>query len=174
MPLAYVLFITCLGFVPLYTAVRLSLERNNTGMELLYVTTLRPGAIIRGKYLAALALTLLIYSAYAVYRFHLFPARVDLTSVAWVLFLGLVICGLANGLAGFVGAIGGTGSCAAGRACLRGLPGGSDVPDAHRTRRGPTRASPRSWELGAVVGQDAAGLLFNVAVIGLLWSLPRP
>ena len=61
--LAGVLFFTCLSFVPLYTAVRLSLERNDAGMDLLYVTTIRPGAVIRGKYLAAMALTLLICSA---------------------------------------------------------------------------------------------------------------
>ena len=55
MGLAGILFFTCVGFVPLYTAVRLSLERNDSGMDLLYVTTIRPGALVRGKYLAAMA-----------------------------------------------------------------------------------------------------------------------
>ena len=103
-----VLFFTCLGFVPLYTAIRLSLERNDAGMDLLYVTTIRPGAIIRGKYLAAMALTLLIYSACMPFLvFTYFMRGVDLSWVFWFLFIGFWFSAVANGLGVFAGAVGG-------------------------------------------------------------------
>ena len=63
MALLTILHLTCLIFVPLYAGVRLSLERGDANIDLLFVTTITPGAIIRGKYLAAMALTLLIYRA---------------------------------------------------------------------------------------------------------------
>ena len=63
MALLTILHLTCLIFVPLYAGVRLSLERGDANIDLLFVTTITPGAIIRGKYLAAMALTLLIYCA---------------------------------------------------------------------------------------------------------------
>src|SRR5208283_4355654 len=84
--LAFALFLTCIGFVPFYTGMRLSLERNDSDMDLLYVTTIRPGAIIRGKYLASLALTLLIFSACMPFIVFTYLLRgVDLVSIFWIL-----------------------------------------------------------------------------------------
>jgi ABC-type transport system involved in multi-copper enzyme maturation permease subunit len=60
--LLVILMITSIGFVPLYTGIRLSLERNDANIDLLFITTIRPGAIVRGKYLSAMGLTLLIFS----------------------------------------------------------------------------------------------------------------
>jgi len=54
---------TCMVFVPLYAAIRLTMERNHANIDLLYITTISPSAIIRGKFWAAVALTGLIYSA---------------------------------------------------------------------------------------------------------------
>ena len=58
-----VLVVTCMVFVPLYAAVRLTMERNDSNIDLLFITTIAPAAIIRGKFWAAVALTALIYSA---------------------------------------------------------------------------------------------------------------
>jgi ABC-type transport system involved in multi-copper enzyme maturation permease subunit len=63
MGLLGILMFTCVVFVPLYAGGRMSGERNNSDIDLLYITTLSPGAIVRGKYLTATALTLLIFSA---------------------------------------------------------------------------------------------------------------
>jgi ABC-type transport system involved in multi-copper enzyme maturation permease subunit len=40
-------------FIPLYVGVRLAAERQDSNLDLLYITTLSPGQIIRGKFLAA-------------------------------------------------------------------------------------------------------------------------
>ena len=56
-----ILLITCIGFVPIYTGIRLSMERNDANIDLFFVTTITPAAIVRGKYFSALALTLLIF-----------------------------------------------------------------------------------------------------------------
>ena len=47
-----ILFFTCIGFIPLYSGARLSIERNDANIDLFFITTITPGAIIRGKYLA--------------------------------------------------------------------------------------------------------------------------
>lgn len=57
-----ILFYTGLFIVPIYCATRLSAERAPGGLDLLFTTALRPGAIVRGKLYAAAAMTLLVYS----------------------------------------------------------------------------------------------------------------
>lgn len=49
--------------IPLYIGVRLAVERQETNLDLLYVTTLSPGRIIRGKLLCGVYLTILFFSA---------------------------------------------------------------------------------------------------------------
>jgi len=53
----------CLLFVPAYTAFRLGSERSDTNVDLFFITTIRPRAIISGKVFAALVITVLIFSA---------------------------------------------------------------------------------------------------------------
>jgi hypothetical protein len=55
--------ITCVLFLPAYTGFRLAAERSDTNVDLLFVTTLRPRAIIWGKFVAAALIAVLIFSA---------------------------------------------------------------------------------------------------------------
>ena len=57
-----ILMIMSLLFVPAYTGIRLAFERD-TNVDLLFVTTIKPSAIIWGKMFAALTVTVLIFSA---------------------------------------------------------------------------------------------------------------
>jgi hypothetical protein len=61
--LQIILLITCLLFLPAYTGLRLAAERSDTNVDLLFVTTLRPRAIIWGKFVAAVVIGVLIFSA---------------------------------------------------------------------------------------------------------------
>ncbi len=61
--LQLILLITCLLFLPAYTGLRLAAERSDTNVDLLFVTTLRPRAIIWGKFVAAVVIGVLIFSA---------------------------------------------------------------------------------------------------------------
>lgn len=56
---------TTILFVPVYTGVRLAAERSDENVDLMFVTTLRPHAIITGKLAAATIITLMIFSACA-------------------------------------------------------------------------------------------------------------
>src|SRR5205823_4778714 len=58
-----ILLFTCLLFIPAYTGIRLAAERSDINVDLLFISTLRPRAIVRGKFVAALVLAVLIFSA---------------------------------------------------------------------------------------------------------------
>lgn len=53
----------CLLFIPAYTGTRLALERQDTNLDLLYVSTLSPGRIVRGKLFCGIYLAVLFFSA---------------------------------------------------------------------------------------------------------------
>src|SRR5205807_7480474 len=53
---------TCL-LVPIYAGLRLGAERSDTNVDLLFISTLRPRAIVAGKLLSSLVLVLLVFSA---------------------------------------------------------------------------------------------------------------
>ena len=94
--------------MPLYAGIRLSLERNDSNLDLLYITTIRPGAIVRGKYFASLALTLLIFSACMPFIVFTYLLRgVNLVSIFWILLFGFLACTVADALGIFAGAMGG-------------------------------------------------------------------
>ena len=104
-----VLLLTCLGFVPLYAGIRLSIERNDVNLDLLYVTTIPPGAIVRGKYLTAMALTLLIFSACMPFVVLTYLLRgIDLPTIFLVLALGFLCCAYANAMGVFFGCLPGS------------------------------------------------------------------
>ncbi|AQT68464.1 ABC-type transport system involved in multi-copper enzyme maturation, permease component [Anaerohalosphaera lusitana] len=63
MVLQAILLGTCLLFLPIFTALRISSERSDNNVDLLYITTLRPTQIIWGKFFTGLILTLLFFSA---------------------------------------------------------------------------------------------------------------
>jgi hypothetical protein len=53
---------TCL-LIPAYTGIRLGAERSDTNVDLLFISTLRPRAIVSGKLFSAVVLVLLVFSA---------------------------------------------------------------------------------------------------------------
>jgi len=84
---AFLLGITVL-FVPIYTGVRLAAERSDVNVDLLFVTTLRPRAIVTGKLAAAVVITLMIFSACAPFMTFTYLLRgIDLATI--FLFIGL-------------------------------------------------------------------------------------
>ena len=106
MALLTILHLTCLIFVPLYAGVRLSLERGDANIDLLFVTTITPGAIIRGKYLAAMALTLLIYCACLPFLTLTYLLRgIDLPTIFFLMACSFTICAVANAAGIFAGCI---------------------------------------------------------------------
>ena len=104
-----ILLFTCIGFVPIYTGVRLSMERNDANLDLIFVTTITPGAIIRGKFLTAMALTLLIFSVCMPFMILTYLLRgIDLPSIFFVLATGFLVCAVANAMGIFAGSISGS------------------------------------------------------------------
>jgi hypothetical protein len=53
---------TCL-LIPAYTGIRLGAERSDTNVDLLFISTLKPRAIVSGKLFSAVVLALLVFSA---------------------------------------------------------------------------------------------------------------
>lgn len=54
---------TCLFFIPAYSGYRLSTERSDKNVDLVFISTLSPSSIIWGKFLAAALFTLFVFSA---------------------------------------------------------------------------------------------------------------
>ena len=76
---------TCLLFLPLYAGIRMSFERADN-VDLLYATTLKAGAIIRGKLLSATILCLIIYSICTPFMTLTYLLRgIDLLSIFFLL-----------------------------------------------------------------------------------------
>ena len=100
---------TCMAFVPLYAALRMTLERNNTNIDLLFITTIPPAAIVRGKFWAAVALTALIYSACLPFLSFTYLLRgIDLPSIFLSLTFSFLCTTLSIMAAIFVGSISGS------------------------------------------------------------------
>ncbi|MGE0126586.1 MAG: hypothetical protein AB7U82_00665 [Blastocatellales bacterium] len=79
-------------FVPLYTAVRMAAERSDTNVDLLFITTIKPRSVIAGKMLAAVMLTVLIYSACMPFMaFTYFLRGIDLPSIFLSLAFGFAV-----------------------------------------------------------------------------------
>ena len=106
--LLVILVLTCLGFVPAYAGIRLTLERHSTDIDLFFVTAISPGGIVRGKYLAAMALTLLIFSACMPFMVLTYLLRgIDLPTIFQILAGCYAIFTAANALGLFAGAVSG-------------------------------------------------------------------
>lgn len=93
--LVSILTAASLIFIPLYTGARLALERQEVNLDLLYITTLSPGRIIRGKLFCGIYLVLLFFSACLPFLVLSNMLRgVDLPAISLVLFLVfVVVCG---------------------------------------------------------------------------------
>lgn len=97
---------TCLLFVPAYTGIRLGAERSDANVDLLFITTLRPRSIIWGKFLAALVLTVLLYSACLPFMTFTYLLRgVDLPSIFVLMAFTFIVAAVAIQCAIFLGCI---------------------------------------------------------------------
>ena len=81
-------------FIPLYVGVRLATERQETNLDLLYITTLTPQRIVRGKFLCGAYLALLFFSACMPFMVFTNLLRgIDLPTIFFILLcLFLVVC----------------------------------------------------------------------------------
>lgn len=87
----FLLFATIV-VLPLFVAVRLSLERMGDALSLLFISTLPPRRIISGIFLANLGLILLLFSACLPFVFFTYFLRgIDLPSILVILVGGFVI-----------------------------------------------------------------------------------
>ncbi len=76
------LSVACLAFIPLYAGVRLAMERWDDNLDLLFITTIKPGAIIRGKLFAAVAIAVLLFAAAAPFMSFSYLLRgIDIPSI---------------------------------------------------------------------------------------------
>lgn len=79
--------------VPLYTGVRLALERTDTQVDLFFVTTIRPRQIISGKTFSGWGILLLLYSVCAPFLLFSYLLRgVDIQTILLTLLMQLVVC----------------------------------------------------------------------------------
>ena len=90
-------------FIPLYVGVRLAVERVESNLDLLYISTLTPGRIIRGKFLCGAYMAVLFFSACMPFMaFTNLLRGVDLPSIFFILlYVFLIVC-LANQVAIFL------------------------------------------------------------------------
>ena len=81
-------------FIPLYLGIRVAVERIDSNPDLLYISTLTPGRIIRGKFFCGAYMAMLFFSACMPFMaFTNLLRGVDLPSVFFILFfLFLVVC----------------------------------------------------------------------------------
>ena len=89
-----ILAIMSIFFIPLYVGVRIAAERQENNPDLLYVSTLSPGRIIRGKFFCGAYMALLFFSACMPFMaFTNLLRGVDLPTVFFILFfLFLIVC----------------------------------------------------------------------------------
>ncbi len=89
-----VLMFTCLGVIPASAGFRMNRERSDVEVDLLYVSTLKPGEIIRGKFWAAMAIILMIFATCMPFMALTYLLRgIDLPSIFVLLAGGLVVAG---------------------------------------------------------------------------------
>ncbi len=90
------LLFTCMLLIPAYVSVRLASERSDTNVDLLFISALRPSSIIGGKFLAAIVLALLVFSACAPFMTFAYLLRgLDMPTI--LLMLGIDFLGVLYG-----------------------------------------------------------------------------
>ncbi len=96
----------CTLFVPAYCAGRLIGERSGGKIDLLFVSTLRPGTIVWGKLCSGLAISVLLFSACMPFLvFTTLLRGIDIPSIFVLLVNGFLASAVAIQLALFVGAV---------------------------------------------------------------------
>jgi hypothetical protein len=106
MTLDTILLGTCLLFVPTYAGIRLAAERADQNVDLMFITTIQPGAVIWGKALTALAIALLVVSVCAPFMMMTFLLRgIDVPTICFVVAMDLVVVGAGVAGALFIAAL---------------------------------------------------------------------
>jgi len=106
MTLFTILTFACFYFIPLYTGMRFSYERSDIQKDLLFTTTITPGAVVRGKMWSAAILTVLLYSATAPFMTFSYLLRgVDLMTTFVILGTEFLIIMAVTQLTVFLAAI---------------------------------------------------------------------
>jgi len=101
-----VLDVGCLVFIPAYVGIRLTAERSDSNVDLLFITALTPGAILRGKFYAGLALVGLIFSACVPFMAFTYLLRgIDMGGIFLTLLYVFLQVAVALQLGLFVGAL---------------------------------------------------------------------
>ncbi len=101
-----VLLFTCIIVLPLFTAVRMAGERADTEVDLMYITTLPPRAIIWGKLVASMVIAVLVYSACMPFMTLSYLLRgIDLPTIFLVLGAGFAVVVLATMLGIFTACV---------------------------------------------------------------------
>lgn len=104
--LFYILAATCILFIPGYTGVRMSAERSDNNMDLLFVTTISAWKIIRGKMAAAAILTILISSVCLPFMTFSYLLRgIDLPTIFFQFGIVLIATFVVNQFVVFLAAI---------------------------------------------------------------------
>ncbi|MCP4104823.1 MAG: hypothetical protein GY749_04690 [Desulfobacteraceae bacterium] len=92
-------------FVPLYTAFRMFTERSGDNMDLVFISAVKPKAIIRGKLFTGMAITLLIFSVCLPFMCFTYLLRgVDLPSIFVILTMAFTAVAILTQFALFVAA----------------------------------------------------------------------
>lgn len=101
-----ILTFVSLQFVPIYTGVRFALERSSGNMDLLFTTTLTPSAIIRGKLLVGIIITILLFSICMPFMVFTYLLRgIDIPSMIVLLSALFLIIAVSIGMALFLASI---------------------------------------------------------------------
>ncbi len=106
MTLHIILLGTCLLFVPLYAGWRVSSERADANVDLLYITTISPRKIVAGKFLSAMVVALLVYSSCLPFLAMTYLLRgIDLPTILIILGMDLCVVALSTMLVIWIGCI---------------------------------------------------------------------
>jgi hypothetical protein len=96
----------CMVLIPTYASLRMSGERSDTNVDLLFISTLRPTSIIAGKFFSALVLAMLVFSCCAPFMTFTYLLRgIDIPSILFVLCVDLLAILLSTQLGLFLASI---------------------------------------------------------------------
>jgi hypothetical protein len=97
---------TCMVLIPAYASLRMSAERSDSNVDLLFISTLRPTSIIAGKFFSALVLAMLVFSCCAPFMTFTYLLRgIDIPSILFVLGVDLLAVILSTQVGLFLAAV---------------------------------------------------------------------
>ena len=101
-----ILLAACMLCIPAYCGFRLAAERSEVHVDLFYISALRPRAIVAGKFVAALVLAILIFSACTPFMtFTYFLRGIDIGSIFFMIGLDFLVVSVAAMLALFLAVV---------------------------------------------------------------------